>query len=70
MYIARGSVYQPEDIVLMKTVLDDAASGLPSAQRTDTMKAKLASRILASAAKGERDPIQLKIAALLGNGDE
>jgi hypothetical protein len=70
MHITRGSAYQPEDIVLMRTVLDDAASGLPPTQRTDTMKAKLASRILASAAKGERNPIQLKIAALLGNGDE
>jgi hypothetical protein len=70
MQFARGSVYQPEDIALMKTVLDDAATGLPAAQRTDAMKAKLASRILASAAKGERDPIQLKIAALLGSPDE
>jgi hypothetical protein len=51
-------------------VLDDAATGLPAAQRKDAMKAKLASRILANAAKGERDPIQLKIAALLGPAGE
>jgi hypothetical protein len=70
MQILRGTVYQPEVIALMKTVLDDAAIGLPVAQRTDAMKARLASRILASAAKGERDPIQLKIAALLGSVDE
>jgi hypothetical protein len=70
MQIARGSVYQPEDIALMRTVLDDAATGLPAAQRTDAMKARLASRILASAAKGVRDPIQLRIAALLGSIDE
>ena len=38
---------------------------LPQAKRTSAMKAKLASRILAAAAKGERDPVQLRIAALL-----
>ena len=70
MQIERGKVYQPEDIALMKTVLDEAATILPEAQRTDAMKARLASRILASAARGERDPVQLRIAALLGSADE
>ena len=70
MGIARGTVYQPEDIALMKTVLDEAATILPVAKRTSAMKAKLAARILASAAKGERDPIQLRIAALLEPADE
>jgi hypothetical protein len=70
MQIARGTVYQPEVIALMKTVLDDATINLPIAQRTDAMKARLASRILASAARGERDPVQLRIAALLGPADE
>jgi hypothetical protein len=65
MQIARGTVYRPEDIALTKTVLDDAAAGLPAVQHADVMKAKLASRILASAAKG-RDPIQLKIAGAFG----
>lgn len=51
MGIARGTVYQPEDIALMKTVLDEAATILPVAKRTSAMKAKLAARILASAAK-------------------
>ena len=70
MQIAKGHVYQPEDIVLMKTILDEAATILPIARRTSAMKAKLAARILASAAKGERDPIQLRIAALLEPADE
>ena len=35
---------------------------LPRAKRT---KVKLASRILAAAAKGDRDPLQLGVAALL-----
>jgi hypothetical protein len=49
----------------MKCALDDAATILPKTRRTSAMKVKLASRILAAAAKGERDPIQLRIAALL-----
>jgi hypothetical protein len=58
------AVFQPERIELMKVVLDDATAMLPEAKRTSTMKAEIASHILASAAKGERDPMALKIAAL------
>jgi hypothetical protein len=60
----RGVVFQPEVIELMKAVLDDAAAMLPEAKRTSTIKAEIASHILASAAKGERDPMALKLAAL------
>jgi hypothetical protein len=60
-----GAVFQPELIELMKAVLDDATATLPEAKRTSTMKAEIASNILACAAKGERDPIALKMAALL-----
>jgi hypothetical protein len=60
----RGAVFQPELIELMKAVLDDAAAMLPEGKRTSTMKAEIASHILACAAKGERDPIALKTAAL------
>jgi hypothetical protein len=49
----------------MKAVLDDATAMLPEAKRTSTMKAEIASHILACAAKGERDPVALKMAALL-----
>jgi hypothetical protein len=65
MDVARGGRYQPEDIALMKTVLEEAATILPAHRRTSAMKTKLAARILASAAKGERDPVQLRIAALV-----
>ncbi|MGF6308841.1 hypothetical protein ABIB82_002478 [Bradyrhizobium sp. i1.8.4] len=60
-----GAGFQPELIKLMKAVLGDAAATLPSSKRTSTMMAEMASRILACAAKGERDPAALKIAALL-----
>jgi hypothetical protein len=59
-----GAVFQPELIELMKSVLDEAAAALPEAKRTSTIKADMASEILARAAQGERDPISLKAAAL------
>jgi hypothetical protein len=59
-----GAVFQPELIELMRSVLDEAAAALPEAKRTSFTKADMASIILARAAKGERDPIVLKAAAL------
>jgi hypothetical protein len=62
---AAGASFQPELIELMRAVLDDATAMLPEAKRTSAIKAELASNILACAAKGERDPVALKMAALL-----
>jgi hypothetical protein len=59
-----GSVYQPELIDLMRAVLDDVTATLPEAKRTSAMKAEIASQILASAARGERNPAALRIAAV------
>ena len=67
--VALGTRYQPDEIKLMRSALDEAAITLPEAERTLAMKAKLASRILAAAAKGERDPNKLRIAALLEEMD-
>jgi hypothetical protein len=61
-----GAAYRPEVIELMKSVLEDATAMLPEAKRTSTIKAEIASHILACAAKGERDPKALKTAALTG----
>ncbi len=61
----RGASFQPELIELMKSVLDEAALTIPEPKRTSAMKAEIASHILACAAKGERDPAALKMAALL-----
>jgi hypothetical protein len=61
----KGAVFQPELIELMKVVLEDVAATLPEAKRTSAMKAEIAAHILATAAKGERNPIALKAAALL-----
>lgn len=61
----RGAVFPPELIDLMKVVLEDATAMLPEPKRTSTMKAEIATRILACAAKGERDAATLKRAGLL-----
>ena len=61
---AIGAVFQPELIELMKAVLDSAVATLPEAKRTSSMKAEIASHILACAAKGERDLTALKLTAL------
>ena len=60
-----GAVFPPELINLMKAVLDDATATLPEAKRTSSMKAEIASQILACAARGQRNPAALRTAALL-----
>jgi len=64
VYARNWSGFSPELIELMKSVLDDATAMLPEAKRTSSMKAEIASHILECAAKGERNPIALKTAAL------
>ena len=61
-------IFQPDEIKLMGSALDEVTIILPG-MRTAAMKAKLASRILAAAAKGERDPNKLRTAALLEEMD-
>jgi len=70
MEIAPGPLVLPEDVALMRSALDEAVTILPTFQRTPAMRTKLASRIVAAVAKGERDPIQLRISALLAPADE
>jgi hypothetical protein len=61
--------FQPELIKLIKSVLNDAAATLPIAKRTPEIMVRMASQILACAAKGERDPATLMIAAVLAATD-
>ena len=60
-----GAVYQPADITLMRSTLDDAVAELPPYCQTSSYKAALAERILRHVADGERDPTKLKRIALL-----
>ena len=61
----KGANFDPETVSLMRAALDDAFSKLPVALRSGAVKSKLAVRILERAARGERDPIRLRTAALL-----
>ena len=60
----KGAVYTPDLIEIMKGVLDDTTAALPEAKRTSSMKAEIASHLLECAARGQRDPVALKTAAL------
>jgi len=66
---AFGTGFQPDELKLMGSLLDEAAIILPEAERTSAMKTELARRILSAAAKGERDPNKLRIAAFLEEMD-
>ncbi len=62
MKLERAS-FSPEDVTLMKGVLDAAAARLPLEKCTSSEKLVLAQRILNSAAAGQRDPVRLLAAA-------
>ena len=66
----RRAAYDPETISMLSSVLERAIAALPHQQRTEDGKARLALSILAAAARGERDPIQLYAAALVGGAWE
>jgi hypothetical protein len=70
MGMAEGTLFVPEEIELLQTTLNEVVTMLPIPNRTPAMRNRLASRIMAAAAKGERDPVQLRISALLAPADE
>jgi hypothetical protein len=64
-----GAVFHPEEIELMTAALDDVVV-LANGQRSSAVKVRFARRIIASAAMGERNPVELRISALLGPADD
>jgi len=58
----------PETIMALKEVLDDALARLRPEQQANMLKTTLAERIFRSAALGERDRERLLDAALEGDG--
>jgi hypothetical protein len=63
MLSEQGVVFGPEELSLLGDVFDQALASLPAWMRTRANRAMIASSILASAAAGERDPIELELAA-------
>ena len=60
----RDVVYYPEDLSLLGRIFDQAIASVPAAMRTDANRTEIAKNILRRAAAGERDPIELGLAAL------
>ena len=58
-----GAVYFPEDLSLMGEVLDRIVQSLPPKMRTRANLAEIAKNILVCAATGQRDPLELELAA-------
>jgi hypothetical protein len=61
----QSAVYYPEELSLLGQILDQAMQLLPLSVRTPQNRAAIAKNILACAAAGERDPIELRLAALI-----
>jgi len=57
-------VYYPEELSLLGQILDQAMQSLPPSMGTPHNRAAIAKNLLACAARGERDPIKLRLAAL------
>jgi hypothetical protein len=59
----QGAVYGPEELTLLGRVLDETVRSLPASLRTRRNREQIARNILACAAKGARDPVELELAA-------
>jgi hypothetical protein len=61
----RRDAFDPETVSLLRTALDQAWSILLPRQRAAITKSELAQRILEFAALGERDPVRLRVRAVM-----
>jgi hypothetical protein len=57
--------FDPETLAILRTVFDEACLVLPPSQRTPSIRSALAQRILRKASQGERDPVRLRVYALM-----
>jgi hypothetical protein len=64
MLTDQSAVYYPEELSLFGTILDQVVQSLPPDLRTPYNRMALAINILSCAAAGERDPRELRRAAL------
>jgi hypothetical protein len=59
------AVYYPEELSLLGQILDQTIQSLPLNMRTPQNRTVIAKSILARAATGERNPTELRLAALM-----
>jgi hypothetical protein len=57
--------YDPETLILLRKVLDEAWASLPDGSKSETLKSEMAQHILKRAADGVRDPVRLRASALV-----
>jgi hypothetical protein len=57
------SGYQPEELMLFRRLFEECIRGLPERKRTANNQARVARQLLDCAATGERNPVELRIAA-------
>ena len=62
-----SAVYYPEELSLLGEILDHVVQSLPPNLRTPYNRTALARNILACASTGERDPDELRRAALMNS---
>ena len=67
MLTGESAVYYPEELSLFGAILDQVMESLPPDLQTSHNRTALAMNILACAATGERDPEELRRAALMGS---
>lgn len=60
----RTGIYSPDELLLFRRVFETALASLPVPMRGGEIRAHVARNILDCAATGERDPVELGIAAL------
>ena len=65
MFLHQCAVYDPEELALLGTILDQVVQSLPLDLQTPYNRNALAINILACASTGERDPVELARAALM-----
>ena len=64
--IIGGAAFEPELIAAMSEALEAACKELQDAGRSEVVRDAIAVRIIAAARAGERDPVRLRAAALVG----
>jgi hypothetical protein len=61
----RDGIYAAEELLLLRRIFENALATLPAAMRTSDNRSSIARNLLECAATGERDPVELHIAALI-----
>jgi hypothetical protein len=64
--LIRGAAFEPELLAAMSQALEAAWKELQDEGRPEVVREAIAVRIIAAARAGERDPVRLRAAALVG----